>query len=353
MTRRRYPNLPGARQSRHRMLQNQATLFGLDLTRLGSDVRAAWQGLCSWRGLSWLQPRAAVSMVDAQTPPDAVRRASFVALELPEEILLRRQLTLPAMPDEAVNQAVRLDVLGHSPFAADDTVWAHAAQPGSTGLLSVHIVLTSRALVARHIDQAAARLGRPAHMLEVRVLAGQPVQRLTLPGYGEARRRAHERWMARAVWALLTVTLALAGALAVTPTLQLRARALDAADAYAALAKRAGPTLGQREELVRRSTQLQELNALVTESAQPLQVLETLTKALPDDTWIQMLQLQGNKVTLTGQAPNAATLMRELGALPGVRDVKAPSAAIKPQGAPKEVFTIEFTVDGTKFGKAG
>ena len=72
---------------------------------------------------------------------------------------------------------------------------------------------------------------------------------------------------------------------------------------------------------------------------------DLLTQALPDDTSLLNLQLQGLKVTMAGQTTNAAALMQHLSAQPGVRDVRAPSAATKPLGVTKESFSIEFMLD--------
>ena len=67
-----------------------------------------------------------------------------------------------------------------------------------------------------------------------------------------------------------------------------------------------------------------------------------LTRALPDDSSLLNLQIQGSKIRLTGQTTNTADLMQKLSAYPGLRDVKAPSAATRPLGANKESFTIEL-----------
>jgi general secretion pathway protein L len=58
-----------------------------------------------------------------------------------------------------------------------------------------------------------------------------------------------------------------------------------------------------------------------------------------------VLQIQGHKVSITGQTANASALMKKLGGQPGLRDVRAPAPATKPLGATRESFTIEFTMD--------
>ena len=77
----------------------------------------------------------------------------------------------------------------------------------------------------------------------------------------------------------------------------------------------------------------------------PLKVMDLLTQALPDDTSLLGLQVQGLKVTMNGQTTNAAALMQHLSAQPGIREVRAPSAATRPLGVSKDSFSLEFTLD--------
>jgi general secretion pathway protein L len=55
--------------------------------------------------------------------------------------------------------------------------------------------------------------------------------------------------------------------------------------------------------------------------------------------------VQDSKFSLNGETPNTAALMQLLGAQAGVKDVKAPTAAVKPRGSERETFSIEFTLE--------
>ena len=83
---------------------------------------------------------------------------------------------------------------------------------------------------------------------------------------------------------------------------------------------------------------------------EPLRVLDKLTRALPDDTALQNLVLKEQKVTITGLTANASALMQLLSEQEGVREVRAPSPAMRSGGDSKENFTIEFLVDPRVFG---
>jgi len=141
------------------------------------------------------------------------------------------------------------------------------------------------------------------------------------------------------------LALALIAAMAVTPSVKLYLRFLQANQAMLSLQQKAGPAVAQREALVRATEQLASLAELIGKPTPPLQTLKLITQALPDDTSLLSLQILGPKVSISGQTGNAAALMKQLGSTPGLRDVKAPTPATKPLGAPRESFTIEFTLD--------
>lgn len=336
------------------------TFFGMDIRALRPGMARAWQ----WLGaplLRWLTPDVAVrwQRADGQLQTwrtDGARWqplrgraaakavARFVALEPPEALLLRRSVAMPRLPQAALQQAAALEIASSSPFPASDLVYGWVERSGSTradATITVDLILASRArLQAWTAEQQPA--GSPAAELWCPTPGGAPV---VLQGFGEARRtQNHAR--GRAIGsALLMAALLLLLALALTPTLQLRARALQAVAAYDQLGRTAAPAVQQREALTHSQEQLTQLQTLLAGQADPLKVLDMLTQALPDDTSLLSLKLQGLKLTLSGQTGNAAALMQRLGSHPALREVKAPSAATRPPGATKDSFTIEALVD--------
>ena len=331
--------------------------FGMDLGGLGQDLLTAWSGMLGWPLVSWLWPTSAVRLWlpaggqalsrNLNTPcimdESRARAARFEAVLLPENILLRRTLNLPQLQVAELHAALVLEIQASSPFPQDDLVWSHEVRPQGGNGLQAHVVLTSRKLINQHVIMLGAQFASQAPEIWVPSAIGPGFA--VLPGFGEARRQRQGtawRW-ASALLAL--VVLALLVALAVTPTVQLYLRSVQAAQAMAALQKKAGPVLEQRESLVRATEQLDGLAKLAGKPIPPLQALNLLTETLPDDTSLLGLQVQGLKVSITGQTANASALMKLLGSTPGLRDVKAPTPATKPLGAPKESFTIEFTID--------
>ena len=339
---------------------SELRLFGLDLPAVWQEIRQAWRKVLHMPALAWLGPRPAVLLQEAQGQAGLWKqhgaglfvrrgesaqgaRSAFRAVELPEDILLRRQLTLPALPPEQLARAVELEAQGNSPFAPADLAWGYAVTGASgAGPLRIELVLASRRSIAQHLARHAGGLEQP----EVWVRCAQPAEgAFPLQGFGEGRRLRAERrgWMV--LGCFVALSLALIAALAVTPTLQLRQRALQAVAASTQLAEQARPQVAKREALMAANEQVQALESLIGHRLNPLRTMHTLTQVLGDDTVLQRLQIEGSSVLIAGQTPDTAAMMQKLSAQPGFKGVRAPSAATRPAGATKETFQVEFTID--------
>ena len=339
-----------------------ARFLGVDLRSLGRELRQAWASLLQTPLLSWLTPEAAVLLLQAdggeslwwgderQEGGAKAGAARFKALQLPEELLLLRTLALPPMDDADTASAVALQARAISPFAEPDLVWGWRVRPGVQGRGQIDVVLASRRQIAQYLQAQAQRLGGDQPEVWALPPTGAPI---VLAGYGEDRRRAQGRRGRWLRYGLLGLALVFVAGIALTPTLQLRARAIEAVHAYDAVVLRTHPLVKERETLLQTVEQLTALSDLLAGRIEPLRVLERLTTVLPDDTALQGFTLKGQKLTLNGQTGNASALMQLLGQQPGMREVRAPSPATRAGGAnSKENFVIELALDPQEFGVA-
>ena len=338
-------------------------LFGLDLRVLWRDFLSPWKEMRHWPVLAWLTPAVHVRLwkvdgsttvwlSDSEQSPKVAAKAPtirFEAIELPEDMVLRRRMTLPALPGNALAEAVALEVSSISPFGSDDLVWGYSANQGRSGSsVQIEAALASRKHVAEYVAAQTSRLTKGAQP-EVWIVSSSR-KPMVMAGYGEARRAHHISLWLRARYALLLIALCLATVVMLTPTTRLRMRALEAVHAYNALQTRATPMLKQRENVVKSVERVAALQALLADRVDPLRSMDFLTQALPDDTSLMSVQVQGTKISLSGQTTNTAALMQQLGTQKGVRDVRAPTPATKPLGTLKESFSIEFILDPKALG---
>ena len=348
-------------------------LFGLDLRTLWRDVRSPWRKLALAPALSWLEPRVAIGVHEVNGEvhqrsiwrPDA-KSHGFVRVEgsalpvaeskvktvadavlLPEALLLRKRLVMPLLDGHQLDQALALEALNSTPFASGDLVWGYGLSPvageESGDVRVVDLVLASRGRVEQFLETRRDSGVPDSSAIEVWSLqSGRADAALLMNGFGEAKRQRgiQQYWILLGVLSAIVVALCIA--LVLTPYLQLRARVQQANTAYLILDKEAAPALAKREELVRVQEQAATLGKIIGNRLDPLQVVQMLTEKLGDDIMLHRLQMDGRKILIVGQANDSAGLMQKLGSQPQVKEVRAPSAAVRQPGAIKETFQIEF-----------
>lgn len=337
-------------------------LFGLDLPRLWQEFRQSWQAAGQSRALAWLTPDLPIRVlrVDGtfalwtgarlQAEGEKPAATEFEAVEIGDDLVLRKRLHMPDMGPAAIAQAVRIEVQSVAPFAADDLVWGHVAAPASSDKLrNVEVVIASRRQIAQCVEQQRHRLAlAPGQQPEVWVLASG-TSPIILSGWGEQGRRRKAVQHRRVACALILGTLLISAAMAVTPSLQLRARSIEAIAAFQGLQRDTTVVVAQRDAFTRSVERLEALRGILAEHIDMLPLMTALTSALPDTTYLQSVQVQGMKLSIHGLTADSAALMQTLSAVPGFKDVRAPMAATRAPGGDAENFRIEAQLDPAVF----
>lgn len=355
-------------------LQNQASLFGLDLRPAGALLRAALVDMAQWRLVKWMFPQArvAVRLADgrwmlSQGPQASAREQAgwndenvvakagghFVAIVPPEEVLLRWSVALPSSLSDAQRaQSLALEVAAKSPFPAEDSVWASQSDVGVAG--RENLVLASRRILAEHLlARHAALLARlpvgkgiaavgESFKIEFWASATAGAGYVLLPGFGEPARVRRNRIGAVVSMLLLSLAVIVTGAIAVTPTAQLYLRLQAARSALQTVGQQAADAVELRQAMVREVDRVKQLQQLLDQPLSPFEALLQVNRAVPDDAFLRNLEISGSKVVLAGEAPVAASLMTHLSNSPGFSSVRAPRPATRPAGAPRESFVIEL-----------
>ncbi|WP_291936125.1 PilN domain-containing protein [Limnohabitans sp.] len=333
------------------------TLFGIDLRQLGQDWSRALMLMAQWPGVRWLTPHYATRLRQPQGGQiiciekngqtqvlPTTQETPFEGLVLPEDKVLWSQLSLPGLQGDARHAAVQMEVDRLNPFPPEELLWTYHTQT-LNGVQKVQIAITSSRLVAEQIvnDSAARQLrGQKPAVNAPEVWAQEPStgQYILFAGFGETIRWQRTRqW--RTINLLLVLLIVLVGlAAAVTPSLQLRSRVQQAHSSFVGLQDKAAAAVAAREQMTKLNNKVQQLQALAGKRMVPEHVLLLLTKYIPDDTYILVLDIKQSTINITGITPNATALMQHLGKQPGVTKVTAPNAARRERD--KEVFNIEF-----------
>lgn len=350
------------------LLTSDAKLFGLDLGFLGGQVRDALRQLERLPLLRRTLPVSPIQILSVDAGPGAIawvrsdrlywdgstqageqRELAYAAVLLSADNALLRTLHLPSMSPKALQGAVLLDVQMMSPFGEDRTLWAYAVRPGadSSATQQVDVVITSRDLVAEELREQQARL---AQGVEPEVWISTGAASIMLPGFGEKRRLASEARQRRWLGVGLFSAAVLALGLAVTPTMQLRLRALDAVNQLGKLTKSTSEVVAKRQGLVAEAESVSELLARQQQQVDHVRVMAALTRVLPDDTAVQRVQIKGTKLSVQGLSDNTSEVVGLLSREPGFREVRLPSAVTRASRSSKESFTLEAVIDPAILG---
>lgn len=267
---------------------------------------------------------------------------ALTAIALPEELFLTKTLSFSYINSEELHGAIELEVNASSPFGPNDLTWGWRLVKSENGIHQIAVVLASRNQIDQFLSGVEQRVGiRPS---EVWAFV-RPEEPVVLADYGREARESR-RSNARAIgYALTAIMLILAVLLSVSPTVQLSLRAKEATFAFDSLNRATKDLQEQKNVYLQQVEKLDFLNTLIHSGVDPLWVMERITNVLPDDTSLLALQVNGGKVSMSGQTGNAATLMKIIGSQDGMRDVKAPTPAARPLGAAKDNFAIEFSMD--------
>jgi general secretion pathway protein L len=296
----------------------------MDRIALGGGSIATLKSLRDWWGRSlaaWLPPRWRRALgLDrgrlllrageaGEAPPGA-------AADLPRWLLLpagaglRRRLTLPFAAGERLREVVGFEIDRQTPFAADAVVFDARVlgRRAGDGQLDVELVVVPRAALDAQLARLGPWVGRLAGA-DIEGDDGTPLGVNLLPLAQRSRHHDPARG-----WNFALAALALVGiALMLAQVLHNRERALRELESSVAREVAAARTVSlQRQQLV----DLVEGRAYVERlrSGRPaaIEVLDELARRLPDNTWLDKLAIDNDRLLLIGRSGEASALVARL-----------------------------------------
>lgn len=340
------------------------SLFGLDLRPWLNLCRAGWRELIQGRA-SGIRARleAPVALHDgesaepdlyvAETPiPRSAQEPTeaFPACRLPDDHVLARTLTLPETLEAQLQETLALEVQANSPFGMDDTSWGWTIQDRAHGKLQVSLAMAATSSIMEFLRQSGYNPDAHDDLPEVWCFTGEGQHPVILQGFGEDRRRqAYRKRLHRlggvSVWLLAAVL----GLLAV-PGLVRDMQADNLEQHYQTARQEADRAMQLREELAAHNERLEYLQERLENRADYHRLLAHLSEQTADDTYLQQLEAQGNRINLQGHSADAAGFMQMLTEDDRYREVRAPAAIRHDPRTGLERFSLEFRLNGGQQG---
>ena len=270
-----------------------------------------------------------------------ITRGDRVLITVPQSLCLVRNRTVPKAVLPKLSSVLALDLLHNTPFAAEGVFsgWFKSGVADEHGMQPISQVILKRSLVGSVIDEItsrkaqavgiAVRAGRAAAYPCVSAPDGQP--------FGVLKQQL---WLRRCTVgaAAATMMVLVAGFAAFAKqneALRLLNVEIEALQEPTKLARSA------LEAKTKAAEQRAELQQLRQRQFPTLQVVEELSRLLPDGAWVQTLLKDGDVIRIEGQADLAEPLIPLLEASPLFRDAKFTSPVFKAAGEDK---TVQFSM---------
>lgn len=302
---------------------------------LGEDQAMLRQGLeDSGHRLSELDEGSRATLRALVAGRDAEPRS---CIELPANWIITRTLFLPGQARKNLRQVIRYEIDRLTPFHPDQVYYDYrlAEDQAKTGRISVELALCRR-------EPLQGWLGR---MRE----AGAPVDRITWPEGWRSVNLLPEAERPKGAGRLLSLgtllgflTLILVAATLAGPLWQKTQILSDLNKELANVKGRAAEVNTLREAV--ESAHKGSVAVLERKSSQAARIdlLRELTDRLPDGTWVENLEFQGNEVQVRGESIQAAALIGLLEQAPSISGVAFRSPVSQVPNTDRERFHIGF-----------
>jgi general secretion pathway protein L len=274
---------------------------------------------------------------------DIPREVQQTILLLPDDKVLARRISLPAAAEENLREVLGFEMDLHTPFEASEVYYDYTVvgRDSTRQQVTVDLVYAPRDVVDALVD-GVSNLGIKTDIVTCRRRDNsnlQPVNLLPL------ERRCAKRFDVKRLNLTLNALLAALLVAAMTIPIVQKNRALEALEAQvqaAATDARQGAELRQDLEKMAEASQF-----LVEKKASDVMIVEVIdeiSRILPDHTWIARLDLSGTELQIQGQSAASSSLIRIIESSPWFENVRFASPVVQIAGTDNDRVHIVATV---------
>lgn len=269
----------------------------------------------------------------------AQRKGYALGYHLSPEKALTRTLGLPSVAEDDLRAVVRHQIDLVAPFPVERVSFDHAVigRDYRTGMLETRIVIVPRKVIDSAVASLKA-LDLSPDYIDVEGPRWGELNLLPVPAAEKTRRSSRLNvWLLAANLVLLCLVVGL-------PILRwsLVEQELEQRLELAAAESRVVRALQDKIDTLEAEHDFFVEHQAAAQA--PLLVLNELSTALPDDTWLEALQLRPGEATLSGQSKSAADLIPILQQSPLFEDVAFDAPIVKDDKTQREKFRIRLSI---------
>ncbi|MHC4408314.1 MAG: PilN domain-containing protein [Planctomycetota bacterium] len=274
---------------------------------------------------------------------DIPREAQQTILLLPDDKVLAKRIALPAAAEENLREVLGFEMDLHTPFEASEVYYDYTVvgRDSARQQVTVDLVYAPRDAVDEFVD-GASNVGMKTDLVTCRRRDNNNLQPVNL--LPQERRRA-KRFDVRSLNLALTALLATLLVAAITIPIVRKNHVIAEVEAQveaAAAEARQGAELRQDLEKMAAASQF-----LVDKKASDVMIVELvdeISRILPDHAWIARLDLSGTELQIQGQSSASSSLIRIIESSPWFENARFSSPVVQITGTDNDRFHITATV---------
>jgi general secretion pathway protein L len=276
-------------------------------------------------------------------------RADEVVIRLSSEDVVGATVVLPAATEENLAEVLAFEMDRYTPFRAEQVYYDYRllSRDPERGKIRVQLVAMPRARLDAVVD-AVRRWGLAPAAVEVAHADPEPAGPRSAPInlLPKARRPRRNGAHSRLNRALLALAAGLVAAAVAIPLMR-KAQLVSSLEHQVAEARTAAQSVQRtRTELEQSTEEVAFLAQRKHASPAVIDLLEALTRLLPDDTWLLRFELRNGHVKIQGESPTASTLISIIESSPLFRDTSFVAPVTQNPRTGLERFVITARVVG-------
>lgn len=261
-------------------------------------------------------------------------------LVLPQERVLRCKVRVPAAARSNLRQALGFQISKLTPFSRDQVLY-DAVETGSkpdSGMLEVELLVVPKIFAVRWMEQVTRITGLPVARLRAGHADGQASDGNLLGELGVPSRWSRRLNRNSALLLMLVFSL---GLIVVAPAAKLRTLVVQGKQEITLLESKVADARQQWHGLQQGAESLAFMLEQHALYGQPTQVLDELTRLIPDHVFLTGLTLEKDRLELSGQGRDVVDLVEVLNASELFEQAKF-SSAITRSHDNQDVFVISL-----------
>ena len=272
--------------------------------------------------------------------PRAVQQTIFL---VPDDKVLAKRISLPAAAEENLREVLGFEMDLHTPFEASEVYYDYTivGRDSTRQQVTVDLVYAPRDAVDELVDGAAS-LGIRTDVVTCRRRDNANLQPVNLlPQEQRRSRRMDVRNLNLALTALLAILLVAAIAI---PIVQKNRAIADLETQVEAAAAEAREGAAMRQDLEKMAAASQFLVEKKASDVMIVEVIDEISRILPDHTWIARLDVSGTELQIQGQSSASSSLIRIIESSPWFENARFASPVVQIAGTDNDRVHIVATV---------